>query len=1290
MKKKLLSIIALMLVTILALTSCSYVNKAIDFIKELFSPSVDLTDEGLKTEKIIDFKNGANADVFFESDGWSNGDVFNVVWKKHNVHYENGIMRLGITKEKATAWIDGADVEYSYTAGEARSQNYYHYGDYEVSMKPSANPGTASTFFICTGPYDTKDGVPNPHDEIDIEFLGQDTTHVQFNFFVDGKGGNEYMYDLGFDASKEFHTYGFRWTKTSITWFVDGEPVYKVTTDTSVKEAGNVRIVEKLPSTAGRILSNYWCGNERAWAWMGKYTGETKDNGTQYQWIATSAEGAPLNPPAVNPPEGGETAEIDWAKIDPIVPNFPSVTPYDVVVEGTKARVTYTDVSGSAYMPIELDVTDAVAGKNYVHLTVTNNGTETVNVRVNMFDPTLTGNNKATNISATMNGVAVRTDLEWGGSFFDIPAGETAELVVNFGVGGVKLQLMIDSSRNDGNLRSGDVTIEDVKFAAVGEVVAPHKCEDANDDGKCDGCGEDMPAPPAPPVEDPVSGDLTAVIEGKEVTIGGNTGDGYGVNVNDDDSTIKVEYTNIVGNSYKNIWFDASSIAGTKNTYTMKVTNTGAESVKVRVDIESRTQTSPNTTCCNVSATQDGVEVYTDKEWGGSTFVIEAGATATLVVVYDASKLPTNVKIMVDSCQWDDDTAHAGAIIISEIAFGGEYTPVEPDPNHVCESVCPECGLCLDAACLESACASKCQGHGVTPPAEDTGLQLDFYPEANTGYEVNGLNIKYNGKGGTYKPVTAPEIGALTLGKNTLTLTITNNGAADSRVRVDVQGTTWVSTGAESGTDACNISAVGGDSWTDTTWGGTAVTVPAGQSVTITITYTNYGPQGLVKNILVFVDSARGGDEIYNSDITLSGITFGGEESAPVVEHACESICSECGLCLDAECLEDACAEKCQGHTVTPPVVEHACESICPECGLCLDAECLEDACADKCQGHTVTPPVVEHACESVCPECGLCLDAECLEDACAEKCQGHAPVDLTPEAGEYLKYDGNDCYTFDKENYLEEITFTYENVSTNTYQNVNAWIKDKAAGKTTLDLYLVNNGTETVYVTVKLEAAGAVALAEEKVYVAAGEVKAVTLNFTGEAEFLYFFIDTGWSETTTSHSGSVTVAGVRFSGEAGSVTPPADTGLQLNFWTSASSYTTSGNNIKYSGAGNTYACAGSDVSAHAAGKTTFTVTITNNGTETSRVRIDVQGTTKVGNHDALNTSATGGDVWTNMEWGGSTVTVAAGESVTLVITYDEHTERGAVTNVIVFVDSARGDSNTYNSDITLSGMSFS
>ena len=300
MKKRILSVAALTLVTVMALTSCGVVNGVRDFFTNIFNPPVDIEAAELNAQKIIDFTNGANPDVLFESDGWTNGDVFNVVWKKSNVKYENGLMKLGITKEKATAWLDDAQVEFDYTAGEARTQNYYGYGDYEVSMKPSANPGTASTFFTCTGNYDTKYqvdaegnlvydadgkliGSPNPHDEIDIEFLGNDTTHVQFNFFVDGKGGNEYMYDLGFDASEGFHEYGFRWTANSITWFVDNEPVYMVTTDTSVKEASNVRIVEKIPSTAGRILSNYWCGNKDAWGWMGQYQCNVKDNGTEYQ-----------------------------------------------------------------------------------------------------------------------------------------------------------------------------------------------------------------------------------------------------------------------------------------------------------------------------------------------------------------------------------------------------------------------------------------------------------------------------------------------------------------------------------------------------------------------------------------------------------------------------------------------------------------------------------------------------------------------------------------------------------------------------------------------------------------------------------------------------------------------------------------------------------------------------------------------------------------------------------------------------------------------------------------------
>ena len=146
----------------------------------------------------------------------------------------------------------------------------------------------------------------------------------------------------------------------------------------------------------------------------------------------------------------------------------------------------------------------------------------------------------------------------------------------------------------------------------------------------------------------------------------------------------------------------------------------------------------------------------------------------------------------------------------------------------------------------------------------------------------------------------------------------------------------------------------------------------------------------------------------------------------------------------------------------------------------------------------------------------------------------------------------------------------------------------------------------------------------------------------------------------------------------------------QYNWWVSNDSYTVEGDNIKYNGAGNTYACVGCDVTELAAGNNTFTITITNNGSAIAKVRVDLQATVQVGNHKVVNVSAVGGDVWTDSDWGGSHVHVAPGESVTLVITYDENTERGAVKDLIIFADSSRGDEAVYSADITVSGMAFS
>lgn len=204
-----------------------------------------------------DFANGLTEEWMF-SDGWSNGSMFNCTWRKDNGVFEDGVLKMSID-----TFGDG------YSGGEIRTNDFYGYGMYEVSMKPIKNIGVVSSFFTYTGPSDN-----NPWDEIDIEFLGKDTTKVQFNYFTDGKGNHEYVYDLGFDASEEFHSYGFKWAKDSITWYVDGEEVYTAT--------------ENIPSTPSKIMMNVWNGIGVD-SWLGAYDGAAPIT-AQYKTAAFTAE----------------------------------------------------------------------------------------------------------------------------------------------------------------------------------------------------------------------------------------------------------------------------------------------------------------------------------------------------------------------------------------------------------------------------------------------------------------------------------------------------------------------------------------------------------------------------------------------------------------------------------------------------------------------------------------------------------------------------------------------------------------------------------------------------------------------------------------------------------------------------------------------------------------------------------------------------------------------------------------------------------------------------------------
>ncbi len=198
-------------------------------------------------------------DFFSASDGWTNGSMFNVFWRGSNVTFENGKMQLIIDKDS------DPQQGIPYSGGEFRSNDFYGYGLYEVSMKAIKNDGVVSSFFTYTGPTDN-----NPWDEIDVEILGKDTSKVQFNYFTDGQGNHEYLYDLGFDASEDFHTYGFEWHKDRIVWLVDGKEAY--TADANI------------PVTEGKIMMNAWCGTGVD-SWLNAFTDENVPLTAEYEWV---------------------------------------------------------------------------------------------------------------------------------------------------------------------------------------------------------------------------------------------------------------------------------------------------------------------------------------------------------------------------------------------------------------------------------------------------------------------------------------------------------------------------------------------------------------------------------------------------------------------------------------------------------------------------------------------------------------------------------------------------------------------------------------------------------------------------------------------------------------------------------------------------------------------------------------------------------------------------------------------------------------------------------------------
>ncbi len=220
--------------------------------------------EGANGSSFVEEFDTLDTSRWYVSDGWNNGKHQNCTWSKDQVAVDSGKLTLSFDAKPAG--------ERQYSCGEVQTRKRYGYGTYEVRMKAATGSGLNSAFFSYIGPADKK-----PHDEIDFEVLGKDTSRVQLNQYVAGKGGHEKLVPVDGDADSGFNDYAFVWQKDRLRYYINGALVHEVT------EA------EKLPSNAQKIFLSLW-GTDTLSDWMGRFAFVGKTT-LDVERIAFTAEG---------------------------------------------------------------------------------------------------------------------------------------------------------------------------------------------------------------------------------------------------------------------------------------------------------------------------------------------------------------------------------------------------------------------------------------------------------------------------------------------------------------------------------------------------------------------------------------------------------------------------------------------------------------------------------------------------------------------------------------------------------------------------------------------------------------------------------------------------------------------------------------------------------------------------------------------------------------------------------------------------------------------------------------
>jgi endo-1,3-1,4-beta-glycanase ExoK len=216
-------------------------------------------------EPFIDTMSALDTELWSVSDGWENGPYMVNDWQASQARFDNGLtLTLAPDVAKGQA----------YSSGEVQSRAEYGHGYFETTMRAAPGSGVITGFFTYTGP-----PFGQNWNEIDVEVIGAKPREVLLTYFF-GDDKISKAVPLGFDATAEYHTYGFDWQPDSIEWYVDGRSIHKVTgTDLPI------------PNLAKKLMASLW-GSETLTEWSGPFDKSAMPTSAKFTCIAHSRSAA--------------------------------------------------------------------------------------------------------------------------------------------------------------------------------------------------------------------------------------------------------------------------------------------------------------------------------------------------------------------------------------------------------------------------------------------------------------------------------------------------------------------------------------------------------------------------------------------------------------------------------------------------------------------------------------------------------------------------------------------------------------------------------------------------------------------------------------------------------------------------------------------------------------------------------------------------------------------------------------------------------------------------------------